>query len=154
MGKINFGRVLLGGIVAGLVADVLGYVADGVILNSQWTSANKVLGIGAFTTAQVIWFKVLGLFAGFITIWFYAACKPRLGTRYRTALNVALAIWIVAYVLPNAAFMYITGLYPHNLMVLTTLGNLVEVLVGTFIGAAIYRESAVVESAAPKAASV
>jgi hypothetical protein len=154
MSKINFGRVLLGGIIAGLVMDVLGYVVDGVILNSQWTAANQLRNIGAFTSGQMIWFNVLGLIAGVITIWFYAACKPRLGTRYRTALNVGLAIWIVAYVLPNAGFMYVSGLYPHNLMVFTTLGNLVEVLVGTFIGAAIYKESAVATPAAPRAAAV
>ncbi len=153
MGKINVGRAFLGGIVAGIVIDILGWIADGVILSSRWAAADKVLGIGAFGTGQMISFYILGLIAGVIIIWFYAACKPRLGTRYRTALNVGLAIWIVAYVLPNAGFMYITGLYPHNLMVFTTLGNLVEVLVGTFIGAALYKESSVLE-AAPKAAVV
>jgi hypothetical protein len=154
MGKINFGRVLLGGIVAGIVIDVLSWLVDGVMLGSQWTAANKVLGTGAFTHGQIMWYCVLGLMAGFITIWFYAACKPRLGTRYRTALNVALAIWIVAYVLPNAGFMYISALYPHNLMVFTTLGNLVEVLFGTFIGAALYKDSVVLEPAAPSTAAV
>jgi len=38
-------------------------------------------------------------------------------------------------------------------MIYTTLGNLVEVLVGTFVGAALYKESAVLE-AAPKPAAV
>lgn len=153
MGKINFSRVLLGGIVAGIVADILGYAVDGVALNSQWASANKVLGVGGFTTGQVIWFNILGLIGGVITIWLYAACKPRLGTRYRTALNVGLAVWIIAYVLPNVSFMDVSGLYPHNLMVFTTLGALVEVLAGIFAGAALYKESAVTE-AAPKPASV
>ena len=33
MGKdINFGRLILGGVVAGIVSDILGYIADGVIL--------------------------------------------------------------------------------------------------------------------------
>ena len=36
MGKVNMGRVILGGIVAGIVADVLGYVVDGVILAPRW----------------------------------------------------------------------------------------------------------------------
>jgi hypothetical protein len=32
MGKINMGRVIIAGIVAGLVADVLGYLVDGILL--------------------------------------------------------------------------------------------------------------------------
>jgi hypothetical protein len=149
MVKINFGRVLLGGIVAGIVIDLLSWVADGVILKSQWAAANQ----GSFTTGQILGFCVLGLIAGVITIWLYAAAKPRLGTLYRTALNVGLAVWILGYVLPNAGYLYISS-HQHNLMVYTTLGNLVEVLLGTFIGAALYKESAAVEAAAPKAASV
>jgi len=149
MGKINFGRVLLGGLVAGIIFDGLSYVVDGLILKSQWAAASQ----GNFTTHQIIGFCILGLIAGVITIWFYAACKPRLGTRYRTALNVGLAVWMVGYVLPNAAFMYISQ-HLHNLMIFTTLGNLVEVLVGIFIGAALYKESEVPEAAPAKATPV
>lgn len=148
MGKINFGRVLLGGIVAGIIIDAFSYVVDGLILKSQWAAANQ----GNFTTNQIVGFCILGLIAGMMIIWFYAACKPRLGTRYRTALNVGLAAWILGYVLPNAGYMYIAQ-HQHNLMIYTTLGNLVEVLVGTFVGAALYKESAVLE-AAPKPAAV
>jgi hypothetical protein len=101
----------------------------------------------------MIGFDILGLIAGLIIIWFYAAAKPRLGTYYRTALNVGIAAWILFDVLPNAGFMYVGHLYPHNLMVFTTLGGLVEVLVGTFIGAALYKDSAVAETAASKAAA-
>ena len=36
--NINFGRVILGGIVAGIVGDILGFVVDGVILAPQWAA--------------------------------------------------------------------------------------------------------------------
>ncbi len=149
MGKINFARVLLGGIVAGIVIDVLSYIVDGVILKSQWAAANQ----GSFTTNQIGGFCVLGLIAGLMLVWFYAACKPRLGTRYRTALNVGLAIWIIGYVLPNASYLYISA-HLHNLMIFTSLGNLVEVMLATFIGASLYQDSAVIEATPQKAASV
>lgn len=154
MGKINFGRVLLGGIIAGLVIDVLSWVVDGVMLGSQWTAGNAKLGIGPFSGGQTLWFCVLGLIAGLIIIWFYAACRPRLGSHHRTALNVSLMAWILGYVLPNAAFMYVSGLYPHNLMVFSTLGNLVEVVLGTYIGASVYKESTVASAVPPKVAAV
>jgi hypothetical protein len=44
MGKINMGRVIIAGIVAGLVADVLGYLVDGMLLAPQWADGMKALG--------------------------------------------------------------------------------------------------------------
>jgi len=39
MERINIGRVILGGIVAGIVGNILGFLVDGVILAPQWTAA-------------------------------------------------------------------------------------------------------------------
>ena len=39
MGKVNIGRVLLGGIVAGIVGNILGYLVDGLMLAPQWAAA-------------------------------------------------------------------------------------------------------------------
>lgn len=153
MGKINLGRVILGGIVAGLVGDILGYVVDNVMLSGKWMAANQHLGLGALTSGQILGYNLLGLIAGLVTIWFYAAAKPRLGSRYRTVLNVSLGVWLIGYVVPNAGFMYVSGMYPPDLMVYTTLGALVEVFVGTMVGAQLYRES-VVAAETPKAAAV
>ena len=36
MGSINIGRLILGGTIAGIVGNILGFVVDGVILASQW----------------------------------------------------------------------------------------------------------------------
>lgn len=143
MGKINFGRVILGGIVAGLVADLLSYIFDGLLLAPGWAAANHALGKTAFTSAQVLGFNLLGLVSGVLTIWLYAAAKPRLGSRYRTAVNIAFAVWMLACVIPNAAMMYVTALYPHPLVVFTTLGGLVEIFAGTFAGAMLYKDTAV-----------
>ena len=45
MGKINVSRWILGGIIAGVVADILGTLVDGVILAPRWTDGMKALGI-------------------------------------------------------------------------------------------------------------
>ena len=41
MERMNLGRVVLGGIVAGIVADASGYVVDGVLLAPQWAEGMK-----------------------------------------------------------------------------------------------------------------
>jgi hypothetical protein len=43
MGKINIGRVILGGIVAGIIGNILGYLVDGLMLAPQWAAAMKTL---------------------------------------------------------------------------------------------------------------
>lgn len=142
MGKINMGRVLIGGIVAGLVADVLGYLVDGVLLAPQWADGNKALGHANFSANQWIWFNLLGLVSGIALIWVYAAIRPRFGAGVKTAVYAGLAVWVIGVLLPNLGFMWVGGLYSHQLTVMTTLGGVVEVVAGAIAGAALYQESA------------
>jgi hypothetical protein len=44
MGKINFGRMILGGIVAGIVIDLFEGVTNGLILGKQYADAMIALG--------------------------------------------------------------------------------------------------------------
>ena len=142
MGKINMGRVLIGGIVAGIVVDVLDYLVDGVLLAPQWADGMKALGHANFSSNQWIWFNLLGLVGGIALIWVYAAIRPRFGAGVKTAVYAGLAVWVVGSLLPNLDFMWAAGLFSHQLTVLTTLGNVVEIVVGAIAGAALYQESA------------
>jgi hypothetical protein len=142
MGKINMGRVIIGGIVAGLVGDVLGYVVDGMLLAPQWADGMKALGRTEFSSNQWIWFNALGLVDGIALIWIYAAIRPRFGAGAKTAVCAGLVVWVVGALLPNLSIMWFGGLFSHQLTVMTTLGGLVEILVGAIAGAALYQESA------------
>jgi uncharacterized membrane-anchored protein len=142
MGKINIGRAIIGGLVAGIVTDILGYLVDGVLLAHQWADGMKALGHGGFASNQWIWFNLLGLVGGIALIWMYAAIRPRFGAGVKTALWAGLAFWVVGVLLPNVSFMCVGGLFPQRLTVLTTLGGVVEIVVGAIAGAALYKESA------------
>lgn len=140
MGKINLGRVLIGGVVAGIVADILGYLVDGVLLAPRWAAGMKLLGRPEFTSTQVIWFNLLGIIAGIALIWVYAAIRPRFGAGIKTAVCAGVAVWIIGTLIPNAGFMAASGLFSHHLALYTTLGGLVEVVAGAIAGAALYKE--------------
>ena len=142
MGKISMGRVIVAGIVAGLVADVLGYLVDGVLLAPQWADGMKALGHADFSPNMWIWFNALGLVSGIALIWIYAAIRPRFGAGAKTAVCAGLVVWVVGALLPNLSFMWVAGLFSHRLMLMTTLGALVEILAGAIAGAALYQESA------------
>src|ERR1700719_3566969 len=93
MERINMSRVILGGIVAGIVADVLGYIVDGVILAPQWADGLKALGRPDFSINQIIAFNIIGLAYGILAIWVYAAIRPRYGAGPKAAVAAGMAVW-------------------------------------------------------------
>jgi hypothetical protein len=141
MGKINVGRLILGGIVAGIAINLLDYVVDGVWLAPRWANGMALLGKSGLSPVQIIWFNVLGLLTGFAAIWLYAAIRPRFGAGAKTAIIAGLAVWFIGVLLPNVGFMYVSKLFSEHLTLYTTLGGIVEVVFGTLAGASVYRES-------------
>lgn len=141
MGKINVGRVILGGIVAGVVGDILDYPVDGIWLAPRWSEQLALLGRTNFGASQFVWFDLFGILGGIVAIWLYAAIRPRFGPGVKTAIYTGLAVWILWFAIPNAAFMWVSGLFTKHLALYTTLGALVEVVVGTIAGAWLYKES-------------
>jgi hypothetical protein len=140
MGKINLGRVILGGIAAGIVSDALGYLVDGVLLAHRWADGMARLGRLEFSQNMWIWFDLLGIVGGIVLIWIYAAIRPRLGAGVKTAVYAGVVVWILGTLLPNVSFMCVAGLFSRHLTLYTTAGGLVEVVAGAIVGAAIYKE--------------
>ena len=142
MGRINLGRVILGGLFAGIVANILGYLVDGVLLAPRWTAALQALGKGDFTTNQILGFNILGLAYGIFAVWLYAAIRPRYGAGPKTALCAGLAVWVAGVLLPNAGLMGVVGLFPTDLTVMSTLAGVVTWAAAILAGAALYQEGA------------
>jgi hypothetical protein len=140
MGTINIGRVILGGLVAGIVSDLLGYLVDGVLLAQRWSDGMGALARPDLSSNQIVWFNLLGLATGIALIWIYAAIRPRFGAGPRTAIYAGLAVWIVGVLIPNATFMVVAGLFSKHLALFTTSGALIEILAGALAGAALYKE--------------
>ncbi len=141
MGKINVGRLILGGIVAGIAIDLLDYPIDGVWLANAWANGLTALGHANFSSMQIVLFNVIGLLTGLAAIWIYASIRPRFGPGVKTAIFAGLAVWFLGVLLPNTAFMHVAHLFPNHLTMWTTLGGLVEVVVGTICGASVYKEA-------------
>ena len=150
MTKTNMARLILGGIVAGIVLNILGYIVDGVLLGSQWNSGMAALGKGGISTSQIAGFNILGLANGIFVVWLYAAIRPRYGAGPKTAACAGLALWVAGVLLPNVSFMSVNGLFDTNLTILTTVAGIVECVLAALAGAAVYKES--VESARTMAA--
>lgn len=149
MAKIDTGRVIAGGIVAGIVCDIVEYVLNGIVLREQWNTISTSHNLPMIGMNEIVIFNILGLVTGIAAVWAYAAMRPRFGAGPMTAVYAALLIWVVGYVIPNV-FQTVSGLVPLNMMVTITVVGLVEIVVATVAGAYIYKESA--ESLSPAAA--
>ncbi len=142
MGRINWTRVLLGGLVAGLIINVFEFVLNAIVLQKDWAEAMKTLNrSGDMTGGQIAAFNLWGFAAGILAVWLYAAIRPRYGAGPKTALVAALGVWLTAYLLGSAAPI-ILDLFPQRMMLLGLAVGIVEVSLGTLAGARLYREEA------------
>ena len=154
MGKINYARVILGGIVGGIVAGFLDWFLNGVLMGQRWEDTMKSLNRpNAFSGAFLICLFVCFSIGGILIVWMYAAMRPRLGAGVRTAVCVGLLAWAFWGLLPNTLNV-VMGLYGRRLTLYTTLAGIVEAVAGAVVGCALYKEAestAAYPAAAPQA---
>jgi hypothetical protein len=139
MGKINLQRVILGGLVAGVVLNVVDYVLFGMILAADMNAAMQALGKPPISGGMVMWFVLLDFLYGIFLVWLYAAVRPRFGAGPGTAVKAGLAVWVL-YGLLHVLAEGPMGLFPQNLMVISTLVMLVQYPLAAVAGAKFYTE--------------
>jgi hypothetical protein len=140
MGNINFTRMLLGGLIAGLVICFGEYILGWLILGGQWAEVLAEAGTGEFGGGQTASFAVVGLLYGIALIWIYAAIRPRFGPGPKTAVFAGLAMWVVAWLLVSA-YLIVIGVYPTGLLIAATVWGLFELPIAAVAGAWLYQES-------------
>src|SRR2546429_9282646 len=85
MGKINWGRVIVGGLLAGVVLNAFDYVYYGVVMKSDMAAAMQALGKQPKAIdALVPWFIFLDFIYGIGLLGVYAAIRPPFGAGPKT----------------------------------------------------------------------
>ena len=139
MGKINVGRWLAGGVVAGLIVWLLEGMGallymDDVEAALQAHSLSMGMSLGIMLTAIAI-----SLLIGLTMVFFYAAARPRFGPGPKTAVIVAVVLWFGGYLI-NLIGYGMVGLYPTGMLLIWGVQGLVEMIVASLVGGWIYRE--------------
>jgi hypothetical protein len=114
MGKINLQKVIVGGLIAGVVLNIVDSVLFGVVLKDQMAAAMTSINRPAMTNAQIPWFVFLDFVAGIFLVWLYAAIRPRFGAGPATAAKAGVAGWFIGMLLVNL-FMWPMHVMPANL---------------------------------------
>ena len=149
MARINWTRVILGGLLAGVVINIVEALVNGLLLADQWAAGMKALhqspdlGIVPYTM-----FWLWGFLTGIFAMWLYATIRPRFGPGPRTAVIAAIATWVPGSLLASMAPMAL-HLFPRRLFAIGVAGALVETIAGTLLGAWLYKE----REPAPRATS-
>ena len=138
MSQINLGRVIAGGLVAGVIANAVDFVVNAVWLAAAWDEGLRGLGLDPAQGSPLGWIASDLLF-GLVMVWLYAAIRPRFGPGPRTALLAAVAVWAIAHV-AYGAFLFM-GLFAGDLVIQSAAGGLVGWALAGVAGAAVYREA-------------
>jgi len=139
MGKINLQKAIIGGLVAGVVLNVVDFITYGVVLKDDMAAAMAALGKPAVSDSMIPLFVGLDFVVGVFLVWLYAAIRPRFGPGPATAVKAGLAVWFIAGLM-HALFEAPMGLMPTNLIVISTAVMLVACPLAAVVGAKFYTE--------------
>jgi hypothetical protein len=139
MGRINVARVLLGGLLAGLIINAGEFVAS-LIFAESMELALRELNLQPPGSGAIAVFFVIGFVMGIAGVWLYASMRPRFGPGPKTAVLTGLAVWLLGYFIPLVGDA-LMGLFDPGLLVIPMIWGLVEVIVAVVAGAWVYQEA-------------
>jgi hypothetical protein len=139
MPRINVRRVILGGLVAGLVANAFDFVITSYLMATEFTSMLARLNVSE--TAMGSWitmFAAADFIWGVLLVFTYAAMRPRFGPGPKTAVVSGVTLWL-AFAIAVFILMAI-GLHTPQSYLKSSGLYLVSAVVSSLVGAALYKE--------------
>ena len=140
MGKINMGRVLIGGLAAGLVMNISEFLLNAVVLAKDLEAAMRRINLPPAGGAAIIIMIVLTFITGIVTVWLYAAIRPRFGAGPKTAIIAGLIVWFLIFAHGTVADSAM-GLFPAGISLIAFVWGLFESVIGALAGAWLYKET-------------
>jgi hypothetical protein len=140
--KVNISRLVLGGVVAGVVLNLVTGVANACILNGDFQNWAKEMGNHLHPPAQPVqmcFWVLMSLVDGFAGVWIYAGMRPRYGAGPKTALLAGALVWTVGR-LCVAFDMLALGVFPWQFLAGQSVLGLFAILPGVLAGAWAYKE--------------
>ena len=139
MGRINLGRVLMAGLLAGLVINISETILNTVVAGAAMEEALRARNLPPVGGAQIGGFIFFAFVIGIATVWLYAAIRPRFGPGPKTAVIAGLAVWFFAYFYPSTVDV-LMGFFPIQVTALGLVWGLVEIVAASLAGGWAYTE--------------
>jgi hypothetical protein len=143
MNKINWGRMLVGGIVAAIIL----FVTDGILherlVGADWKLIFDSLGSSPsqHNPLHLLYFALFDLGRGLMAIYLYALMRSHSGPGPKTAALAGVVSWVAFSVTGPAQFIPL-GFYSHALWIKVGAFQLVTSIVAALAGAFLYKDAA------------
>lgn len=142
---INTGKVIVAGLAAGVVSNVLGFLLFGMWLGPQFAAGYDAVlpGLSAKGNAPtaLVWTVVGGFAVGMLLAWLYAAMRPRFGPGAKTSFYAAIPVLILGWFFHID--LLILGLTPMSLYVMATVAAVIQVVASAYVAGMLYKEEGV-----------
>lgn len=139
MNNINFGRVILGGLVTGLILNLGEFLLNEVVFRKQMeemlAGMNTPRPGGSFIATAVGITFLLGI----VIVCIYAMIRPRFGPGPKTAIIAAFVAWFCVYFYCGILNATLFGM-PAQFMLLGMLWGIIEYILAALAGAWLYKE--------------
>ncbi len=139
MNKINVGRVLLGGLLAGVVLNIGEAMLNSVLLADKMKEDFDRLHLPDPGTPFITKAVTITFLLGIVIVYLYAAIRPRFGAGLKTAVCAGLIAWFFVYL--YAGYIYeAMGIVSPKPFMIGLVWGIVEYSLGAIAGAWLYKE--------------
>ena len=140
---INTKKVIVAGLAAGVVMNILDFVTQMMFADRMTADLNTFqagLGdsMGTMSTNVLVGYIIMDLVIGMLLAYTYAAIRPRFGPGPKTAVIVALMFWIFGTII--ASNYLVMGMMSSGLWLTFGLVYLVCLVVASLVAGALYKE--------------
>jgi len=138
--SVNTGRVVLGGLLAGLVLNIGEFILADFVVGAEmkaWLAAHNLAEpSGKFIAIAVGLTFVMGI----VIVLTYALIRSRLGPGVNTAIIAGLISWFAVYLYVGIIHGVMFG-FTVNMIGVSIVWGLVEYVLGAIAGAWLYKEA-------------
>lgn len=139
---INTKKVLIGGIAAGVVINVIDFISNTYVLGSRMKAESDAFKPGMsdqmMTGSAIAGYIVTDFVLGILLVWTYAAIRPRFGPGIKTAFYAAILFWLLVSI-SVSGYMHM-GMMSAGLWWSFAFIGLVNFLLSAWVGARLYSE--------------
>ena len=139
MEGINTGKLIVSGIVAGVVITVGQLVLNLVLLGGAQDAALETLGVAPVGGSQIGMFIAMTFVVSCTMMWLYASLRDRLGPGPKTAMCAGIVVWVLYY-LQGLSNFWILGMLGTPLVGIGLVWGLFELPIAAIAGAYFYSD--------------
>ena len=138
MKNIKFGRVILGGLLAGLIINAGEYLLNVVLLGREWDSLMTSLNRPVVGGMGIVMFNIATFLFAIAMVLLYTKLRPQFQSWKKSAFKAAFFAWFFAYVI-GFGWSYIMTIFTAQIYFTTLIWSLFEVSLASLAGAWVYK---------------